>query len=58
MPIENNRRISPEIVARAAQLFGTPLYLYDEAMIVARCRDVLAMPNAFGLHARYAMKAH
>ncbi len=51
-------RVSPQAVVQAAALCGTPLYLYDEAMIVERCRDVLAMPSAFGLTGRYAMKAN
>jgi diaminopimelate decarboxylase len=50
--------LSPTVVVEAAQRHGTPLYLYDERTIVARCRSVLAMPNAFGLHAGYAMKAN
>ncbi len=51
-------RVTPQAVVQAAALVGTPLYLYDEAKIAQRCRDVLAMPNAFGLGARYAMKAN
>jgi diaminopimelate decarboxylase len=51
-------RVSPQAVVQAAALCGTPFYLYDEAMIVERCRDVLAMPSAFGLTGRYAMKAN
>jgi len=45
-------------VARAAQLYGTPVYLYDEGLILKRCEDCLNMPNAFGLTVRYAMKAN
>lgn len=40
-----------------AEKFGTPLYVYDEAILKANAADVLAFPNAFGLTARYAMKA-
>ena len=43
---------------QAARQFGTPLYLYDEDAIVKRCREVLAMPSAFGMQARFAMKAN
>jgi diaminopimelate decarboxylase len=50
--------LSPTVVVQAAQKHGTPLYLYDERTIVERCRSVLGMPNAFGLHAGYAMKAN
>lgn len=38
--------------------YGTPVYLYDEAYLVAKCREVLAMPHAFGFQVRYAMKAN
>jgi diaminopimelate decarboxylase len=37
--------------------FGTPVYVYDMATLKANAADVLAFPNAFGLTARYAMKA-
>ncbi len=47
----------PESVAGAADRFGTPLYLYDEAALEEGCRQVLSMPSAFGLGVRYAMKA-
>lgn len=50
--------LSPTTAVQAAQQFGTPLYLYDERTIASRCRSVLGMPNAFGLHASYAMKAN
>ena len=42
----------------AAEQFGTPLYLYDEDTIVKKCNALLAMPNAYGLVVRYAMKAN
>ncbi|MFO1531824.1 MAG: diaminopimelate decarboxylase, partial [Kiritimatiellia bacterium] len=41
-----------------AESFGTPVYVYDEASLRAAAADVLAFPNAFGLTARYAMKAN
>jgi diaminopimelate decarboxylase len=50
--------LSPTVVVQAAKNYGTPLYLYDERMIVARCQAVLGMPSAFGLYAGYAMKAN
>jgi diaminopimelate decarboxylase len=37
--------------------FGTPVYAYDRRTLEASARQVLAFPNAFGLTARYAMKA-
>ena len=50
--------VTGEQIARAAQTFGTPLYLYDQALIEEKCRTFLAMPHAFGLTVRYAMKAN
>ncbi len=44
--------------ARAiAQQFGTPAYVYDRASLERAAREVRAFPNAFGLTARFAMKA-
>jgi diaminopimelate decarboxylase len=37
--------------------YGTPVYVYDQRTLERAARDVLAFPNAFGLTARYAMKA-
>jgi diaminopimelate decarboxylase len=37
--------------------FGTPLYVYDQARLEQAAQATLAFPNAFGLTARYAMKA-
>jgi diaminopimelate decarboxylase len=37
--------------------FGTPIYVYDQKSLEANAAAVLAFPNAFGLTARYAMKA-
>ena len=50
--------VNAAALATAAAQFGTPLYVYDEAFLIARCRELLAMPNAFGLRVRYAMKAN
>jgi diaminopimelate decarboxylase len=51
-------RVTPRDVVEAAARVGTPHYLYDEALVVERCRQVLAMPSAFGLSAGFAMKAN
>ncbi|MEM9282470.1 MAG: diaminopimelate decarboxylase, partial [Verrucomicrobiota bacterium] len=40
-----------------ADAFGSPAYVYDKRSLVANAEAVLAFPNAFGLTARYAMKA-
>ena len=46
------------MIAEAARQHGTPLYLYDEKVIIDKCKRLLAMPNAYGLEVRYAMKAN
>ncbi len=51
-------KIDSAAIAKAAQQFGTPLYIYDEQTIVDKCQMLLKMPNAFGLTVRYAMKAN
>ncbi len=37
--------------------FGTPVFVYDRRTLQRQARLVLGFPNAFGLTARYAMKA-
>jgi diaminopimelate decarboxylase len=37
--------------------FGTPVYVYDQRTLERAADEVLAFPNAYGLTARYAMKA-
>ena len=37
--------------------FGTPLYVYDQRRLERAAQETLAFPNAYGLTARYAMKA-
>lgn len=58
MNTQNVGSLPPDVIRRAIEEFGSPLYLYDEGTIRARCRAVLSLPNAFGLHVRYAMKAN
>lgn len=50
--------VTASALANAGQQFGTPLYLYDEALIAQRCKNLLSMPNPYGLTVRYAMKAN
>lgn len=40
-----------------ADEFGTPVFVYDQASLEIAAKTALAFPNAFGLTARYAMKA-
>ena len=42
---------------RIAEEYGTPCYVYDAATLDANATAVLSFPNAYGLTARYAMKA-
>ncbi|MDR1410062.1 MAG: diaminopimelate decarboxylase [Oscillospiraceae bacterium] len=51
-------KITAQTIAIAREMEQTPFYLYDEAQILEKCAAALAMPNAFGLHVRYAMKAN
>ena len=37
--------------------FGTPVFVYDQRTLERQADQLLAFPNAFGLTARYAMKA-
>lgn len=46
-----------EAVARVVALAGTPCYVYDERLLRSHAQAALSFPNAFGLTARYAMKA-
>ena len=56
--LNNFNSIDSNAVSTAAKQYGTPAYLYDEQVIIDKCRNVLSMPNAYGLGVRYAMKAN
>ncbi len=47
-----------KIIARAAEIATTPFYLYDQKIVDEKCDALKAMPNAYGLNVRYAMKAN
>lgn len=49
--------IDTNLADRIARQIGTPCYVYDEASLRAAADQVLAFPNAYGLTARFAMKA-
>ena len=49
--------LTPEEVRALQRRFGTPVFVYDEAVLEARAAEALAFPNAFGLTCRFAMKA-
>lgn len=40
-----------------ADQYGSPIYVYDQAILESNAAAVLAFPNAFGCTVRYAMKA-
>lgn len=46
------------VIKKAAEQYGTPLYLYDERTIADRCGALRSAPNAYGLTVRFAMKAN
>lgn len=50
--------ITTSAVSEVREKFGTPCYLYDETLLVLKCRQAMSMPNAYGLRVRYAMKAN
>ena len=49
--------LSRDSVAEIIQKFGTPTFVYDQLSLEHQAQQVLDFPNAFGLTARYAMKA-
>lgn len=49
--------LDSEKALRIRDRVGTPCYVYDEASLRAVAASVLAFPNAYGLTARFAMKA-
>lgn len=55
MSIENF--ITRELAERIQSEVGTPCYVYSEKLLRKSAEAVLAFPNAYGLTARYAMKA-
>lgn len=57
MKIETPRFLNNSIAKNIANEFSTPCYVYDEASLIAQAKSALAFPNAFGLTARFAMKA-
>jgi diaminopimelate decarboxylase len=62
MNIMNNELLNQLLVDNLAQKvaknYGTPVYIYSEDMLLRQAQLAQAMPNAFGLKVRYAMKAN
>ena len=44
-------------VREVRERFGTPVFVYDEKTLESQAQKALQFPNAYGLTARYAMKA-
>lgn len=55
--VEELSFLTEEQVREVQARFGTPVYVYDQKTLERQAKTVLTMPNAFGLTARYAMKA-
>lgn len=51
------RFLTPSQCKDIAEIFGTPVYVYDEAGLKQNAREVLDFPRPFGFTGRYAMKA-
>ncbi len=51
-------KLDAALIPKIAQQWGTPVYLHDQEYIESSCEQLLNMPNAYGLHVRYAMKAN
>ncbi|MCL1834678.1 MAG: diaminopimelate decarboxylase [Oscillospiraceae bacterium] len=56
--LNNFSALSAGEITGAAESYGTPLYVYDERHIRQRCGECLAIPNAYGVTVRFAMKAN
>eukprot|EP01039_Chlorochromonas_danica_P006422 gene6422-7081_t len=54
---ETSRFLDVEKAKTIKELFGTPVYVYDENTLIAQAQKALSFPNEFGLTVRYAMKA-
>ena len=55
--MDSNFFIDRDAVERVVAVAGTPVYVYDEKTLLRQVSSALAFPHAFGLTARYAMKA-
>lgn len=55
--MDSLRFLTTEDLDQIRMDFGTPSFVYDEATLRANAQAVKEFPHAFGLFARYAMKA-
>ena len=56
--LETLRFMDEDRVRRIAREIGTPVFVYDRTGLEKAASAALSFPNAFGLTARYAMKAN
>jgi len=49
--------IAADQIRQVQKQYGTPAFVYDQKTLEVQAQKALAFPNAFGLTARYAMKA-
>ena len=49
--------LNRDLIRKIRSEFGSPVFVYDQTSLEKSAQEVLAFPNAFGLTARYAMKA-
>ncbi|MFH1521342.1 MAG: diaminopimelate decarboxylase [archaeon] len=47
-----------QTILHASDVVDTPFYLYNQTTIDQKCHELKAMPNAYGLNVRFAMKAN
>ncbi len=57
-PIERLRFLRAEEVREITRRWGTPVFVYDEAILREKARQALGFAAPFGLTVRYAMKAN
>ncbi len=55
--MEQTPFLNDELARTLRGQFGTPVYVYDQRSLEEAAAAVLSFPNAYGLTARYAMKA-
>ena len=56
--IEALQSVTAEQVEAIARQYGTPVFVYSEAILLSRAKQALAFAAPYGLTVRYAMKAN
>lgn len=55
--IESLRFLTPDQVRQVREKFGTPAYVYSEALLERQARSMQEFPNLYGLTVYYSLKA-